>query len=180
VVDEKKFWELIDRSREAGGGDVWQQAALLTTWLAEIDPQEILSFQRHFNVQTRKAYRADLWDAAVIVNEGGSDDGFADFLGWLVAQGKEVCDAVLANPDTLGDVFHARVEPGGTADCEDMLFAASRAYQRRMQGQEMPEDPRDTEPLRLQGSRLTPEEMKQRFPKLCRRYHGEDPEDPRI
>lgn len=179
-MDETRFWELIDRSRQEGEGDVWQQAALLTSWLAEIDPEEIVSFQRHFDAQMGKAYRADLWDAAYIVNEGCSDDGFADFRGWVIAQGKEVFDALLANPDILADVTHDRVEPGGTADCEDMLYAASRAYRRRTGGQDMPQDELNNEPLQLQGSHLTPEEMKKRFPNLCRRYQGEAPEDPRI
>jgi hypothetical protein len=179
-MDENSFWKLIDRSRQEEMGNVWQQAALLSDWLAELDPEEILSFQRHFNAQTRKAYRADLWDAAYIVNEGCSDDAFADFLAWLIAQGKEVFDAVLANPDVLGDVFRDVVEPGETADCEDMLFAPARAYRRRTRGQDFPEDQLDSEPLQLQGSHLSPEEMQKKFPKLCQRYHGELPENPRI
>jgi hypothetical protein len=179
-MDEKSFWKLIDRSRQEGRGDVWQQAAVLTDWLAGMDAEEILSFQRHFNALARKAYRADLWDAAYIVNEGCSEDAFADFLGWLIAQGEAIFDAVLDNPDTLGDVFHNFVEPGGTADCEDILFAASRAYRRRTQGQEMPENQLDNKPLQLHGSHFTPEEMQKRFPKLCRRYNGGLPEDPRI
>ncbi len=167
-MDENEFWQLIDRSRRESGGDVWDQAALLTDALAEWDPEEIVSFDRHFAGQMRKAYRADLWAAAYIVNQGCSDDAFADFRAWLIGQGKQVFEAVLADPERLGDL----VEPGETADCEDMLFAGSRAYRRRTGGQDVPEDAGEHAPVKLQGSHLTPEQRQERFPNLWRRYLG--------
>jgi hypothetical protein len=94
VVDENSFWELIDRSRQEGGGNVWEQAARLTALLAGLDPEEIVSFDRHFDAKMVTAYRADLWAAAYIVNQGCVDDAFTDFRAWRIGQGKEVFDAV--------------------------------------------------------------------------------------
>lgn len=39
--------------------------------------------------------------AAYVINGGCSDDGFIDFRSWLIAQGKAVYDAALADPESL-------------------------------------------------------------------------------
>ena len=57
------------------------------------------------------AYQYGLWTAANVMERGGcSDDGFMDFRAWLVAQGKEVYLAALADPDSLANA--ARRVPG--------------------------------------------------------------------
>ena len=48
-----------------------------------------------------RAYRQELWGAAYLINGGCSDDGFVYFLGWLIAQGRDVYQAALPDPDSL-------------------------------------------------------------------------------
>ena len=50
------------------------------------------------------AYKYGLWTAASVMLDGCSDDGFIDFRGWLIAQGKNVYFAALEDPDSLADV----------------------------------------------------------------------------
>jgi hypothetical protein len=57
-----------------------------------------------------ESFRADLWDAAMVINQWESndkffcsEDTFFGFRGWLVAQGHQVYDAAIADPDSLAD-----------------------------------------------------------------------------
>lgn len=50
------------------------------------------------------AYKYGLWNAASIMCNGCSDDGFIDFRSWLIAQGRDVYLAALKDPDSLADV----------------------------------------------------------------------------
>jgi hypothetical protein len=162
-MDETRFWELIERGRQQSGGDVWHQAALLTDSLAQLEPEEILSFDQQAGTQMGKAYRADIWAAVYLVYDGCSEDGFEAFLGWLLAQGKEVFTAVLANPGCLGDLLPPEDVPG----CEDMLFVTARAYRRRTGGQEIPEYHEDHDFLEKT------KELREQVQDLVRRHSSE-------
>ncbi|MEO5978010.1 MAG: DUF4240 domain-containing protein, partial [Chryseolinea sp.] len=39
--------------------------------------------------------------AAYTIHSGCSDDGFADFRGWLISRGKSVYENSLSSPDNL-------------------------------------------------------------------------------
>jgi hypothetical protein len=87
-VDRDEFWTIVERARAEVGDTV---------------PAE--------------AYRVDLWAAADLMCGGCSDDGFACFRGWLVAQGRTVRERAVAAPDSLADVG---VDPDDdTVECED-------------------------------------------------------------
>lgn len=76
------------------------------------------------------SYRAPLWAAAYVINGGCSDDGFDYFRGWLIMQGREVFEQVLADPEALADnptVCHAAPE-GYELECEDALSIAWHAH----------------------------------------------------
>jgi hypothetical protein len=76
------------------------------------------------------SYRTPLlWAAAYVINGGCSNDGFEYFRGWLIVQGREVFEHVVADPGTLADLPVIRAQAPGAAylECEDTLYA-SRAY----------------------------------------------------
>ena len=81
------------------------------------------------------AYQYGLWTAASVMERGGcTDDGFIDFRGWLIAQGREVYMAALKDPDSLADA----------ADYQDQRFVClphmgDRAYE-ELTGREIYED----------------------------------------
>jgi hypothetical protein len=76
------------------------------------------------------SYRTPLWAAAYVVNGGCSNDGFDYFRGWLIVQGREVFEHVVADPDALADlpVIHAQAPSEAYLECEDTLYIASRAH----------------------------------------------------
>lgn len=89
-MDETEFWEIVDRTREAADGDPEEHAELLVERLAQLDPDSVLDFARHFESRYNRAYTWDLWGAAWVLLDGASDDAFDYFRCWLIGQGREV------------------------------------------------------------------------------------------
>ncbi|MFF7329125.1 DUF4240 domain-containing protein [Streptomyces sp. NPDC090306] len=127
-MDETEFWELVDTSREAAGGDPEEQADLLVERLLRLDPESVLDFARHFEARFNRAYRWDLWGAASILLDGADDDTFDFFRCWLIGQGRETYEGALAEPDALAGLlpgFDDEIDGDG----EELGFAADEAYE---------------------------------------------------
>lgn len=119
-----------------------------------------------------------MWDAAEIIKEYGcSDDGFIDFRAWLIAQGKEVYLAALADPDSL-----AEVEPYGDCSFELMSYVGEYAY-KQLTGKSTYEQTEQRKYKKLvselkrditykDGIQFPREgaELKQFLPQLCAKY----------
>src|SRR5688500_17028973 len=104
AVDHEQFWQLVEAARAQVGDTMqWAEAVAdaLVDRLVELSPEEIVAFGLRFDVLQDEAYRWDLWSAAYLINGGASDDGFEYFRGWLLAQGRQVWEAALADPDSL-------------------------------------------------------------------------------
>lgn len=95
-MTETRFWALIEP-----GKDDKEPQERLRIELERCTPEEILSFQEHFDRHFEVAYAWDLWGAAYLIEGGCSDDGFTDFRYGLIARGRAVYEAAIANPDTL-------------------------------------------------------------------------------
>ncbi|MBI3241247.1 MAG: DUF4240 domain-containing protein [Chloroflexi bacterium] len=162
-MDTTAFWELIDKTREATGGDPQKQSDLLIDELALLSQNDILMFHNICNDVMDKAYIADLWDAAYVIGCGCSDDGFMSFREWLIGRGKETYDKALADPESLVDV----VEVGEANVFPTLLGVSFNAYERAT-GQEMPPTPRELP--ELQGEHREEHEMLAHFPKLTAKY----------
>ncbi len=127
-MDETEFWELVDDAREAAEGDPEEQADLLVDRLAQLDPDSVLDFARHFESRYNRAYRWDLWGAAWVLLDGASDDAFDFFRCWLIGQGREVFEGAVHDPDSLAellDEFDEEIDGDG----EELGYAADEAYE---------------------------------------------------
>jgi predicted AAA+ superfamily ATPase len=133
TLDE--FWELIERTHQASGGDPEKQCELLVQALAEMPIEDILDYGRFQDQFEDEAYRTDVWNAAFLIDSSG-DDGFMDFRAWLVAQGKAIFEKILADPDSLAD--YVSVERSEETTWEGLLYVASYAYQRKLDTEEYP------------------------------------------
>src|SRR5688500_7565585 len=141
-MDQYRFRSLIEDARSGGSGDCARQVDVLAKALQGHPPQEILDFRNILGESLDRAYRYDLWGAAYLINGGCSNDGFDYFLGWLIAQGRDVYQAALQDPDSL--VSHPQVaslDPRyGSLWCEQLLSVDDRAYE-AVTGQEPPAVP---------------------------------------
>ena len=108
-INKDTFWGLIREAKDACGQDMSAMVEYLKGRLVSMGAEQAQNFHDITQAYEDLAYKYGLWDAAEIISEYGcSDDGFIDFRAWLIAQGKEVYLAALADPDSL-----AEVEPYG-------------------------------------------------------------------
>jgi len=99
-MDKDQFWQIIDGARKEAGDWKGMREPLLGM-LSELDVPDIIHWQQILDEYHDLAYKDKLWAAAAVMHNGCSDDGFIDFRGWLIAQGKEVYMNALTNPDSL-------------------------------------------------------------------------------
>lgn len=104
-INKESFWDLIHDAKIACGQDMDVMLAYLKDRLVSMGPTQAQNFHDIIHAYEDLADKFGLWDAAGIMKEYGcSDDGFIDFRAWLIAQGREVYFAALADPDSLADV----------------------------------------------------------------------------
>ncbi|MFJ5233162.1 DUF4240 domain-containing protein [Kitasatospora sp. NPDC088391] len=142
-MDIQQFWQLIGEARMRvpapdNGSAVAEQATAL---LALLPAEEIVVAERILWGLMADSYRAPLWGAAYMINGGCSDDGFDYFRGWLITQGRETFERVIADPDALADLPAVRAFAAGGIDieCEEALVIAWDAHQ-AVTGEELPVD----------------------------------------
>lgn len=179
AMDIPQFWKLIEDARsqipDPDDGDAVAEQA--STLLATRPKQEIAAAERILWELMTASYRNPLWAAAYVVNGGCSDDGFDYFRGWLITQGHDVFQRVVADPDSLAEVpaVLAAADDGMEMECEGTLSIASSAY-RTATGEPLPDDA-----FTIDYPELDPAwdfdfddeaEIEQRLPRLAALYHG--------
>lgn len=98
------FWTLLDQAKDACGEEQKAAAYWLTERLMAMGPEQTLNFHSIMHGYMELASQYGLWNAAILMREDGFySDGFEDFRGWLIAQGRDTYLAALKNPDTLAE-----------------------------------------------------------------------------
>ena len=124
-INQDSFWDLIHEAKNACGQDMDAMLAYLKDRLVSMGPTQAQNFHDIIHAYEDLADKLGLWDAAGIMKEYGcSDDGFIDFRAWLIAQGREVYFAALADPDSLADVV-----PYGDCCFEQLSYVGDYAYE---------------------------------------------------
>lgn len=77
----------------------------------------------------------------------------------LIGQGRETYERALADPESLAEVAEPDVE------CEDLLYAGSRAWA-AVTGQEQPPERATPYPAKPHGTPWTEDELDTHFPRL--------------
>ncbi|MBZ0116392.1 MAG: DUF4240 domain-containing protein [Sandaracinaceae bacterium] len=160
-MDLASFWEFVDSVRSISEDDDGFIAHLRDA-LLERDLETLLGFQENLWHVVDDAYRADLWDAAALINGGCSDDAFEYFRAWLVAQGSSVYRSALDDPDSIARIGR----PEG--ELEELLYLAPTLYEART-GAVMPGLLRAGR-VQLKGRREGPETLAGRFPRLWEKF----------
>jgi hypothetical protein len=126
-VDE--FWKLIEKTKIESNGDTDLQAQLLEDELVIMPLEEILDYHLLYRQLHKRADRGSLLDAAYTIGEGCSSDGFIDFRAWLIAQGKQVYEDAINDPDTLAD--YVSLNDRYETRAEFIEYVALKAYDRK-------------------------------------------------
>lgn len=124
-MNENEFWMLIEEAKKKSKKDLSKQCELITAELSKKSVEEILDYDRIFRKYYAESYQSELWAAAYIINGGCSDDGFDYFRAWLIAQGREVFENALKDPESLVKVIK---DDDGEVEFEDFIYIANDAY----------------------------------------------------
>ncbi len=177
-MDKAQFWQLIEEAKEKSGGECEAQVDLIEEALLRLSAEEVIAFDRLVDIFRDQAYRWDLWGAASLINGGCSDDCFMYFGCWLIAQGQEVFENALRDPDSLSEI----IEPDfADAECEALLYVGGRVYKNKT-GQEMPEEAisaekmaaAQLEPAGPRGTRWEEDELDALFPRIAAKIAVEE------
>ncbi len=176
-MDENTFWELLHQAKvnaDQGEHDdqyEWNDAFCDFLYEAlEARPlEDLIDFEYFFDVKLAVLTHYDIWGAGYCLNGGCSSDMFMDFRAWIISQGREVCEAVLANPDNLAQYVDRNEDR--EYDFESLWAVASAVYENRT-GKEIPARPIPEELRGRKGEEWDfddPAEFARRLPNL---QHG--------
>lgn len=171
MIDETEFWEIVDSTRQAAGGDPEEHADLLVERLTQLDPESVVDFARHFESRFNRAYRWDVWCAADLMLGGAGDDAFDFFRCWLIGQGRHVFEGAVDDPENLAELARS-FDPEVDGDAEDLGYAADEAYE-RLTGLRLPDLGLPTQPAEPEGAYIDFEDaaaVAGRFPRLWERF----------
>jgi hypothetical protein len=171
-MNEEEFWTLIEETKAQAENDDELQQQLITERLMQLPPQAISDFDDLFTLKTNQAYDHKLWAAADIIDGGCSDDCFMDFRGWLIAQGRQVYEKALADPDSL-----AELELIDGEYWEGYRYCTTDAYRAVTGEEDMPYDATSPSfaarihPDEPTGERWEDEELNELLPRLYKKYY---------
>ena len=169
-LDKKDFWQLIDASRLAANNDPDAQVDTLGALLLQLEADQIVEFDRVMVEHVNRAYHWDVWAAGYIIGGGCSDDGFMDFMGWLISKGEQVFETALRDADSLADVVG---EIDGECQVEGILYAPGKAWEQKTgrPGGDFPQH-RFAFQDGPHGESWDEDEVDARLPRLAARFSG--------
>jgi hypothetical protein len=172
-VQRSRFWEIIDASRQRAKGSQDAQFDALEEQLRALPAAEIASFAEHFTACIGCADCNEVYAAAAIIDGFSvSDDAFTYFLEWLIAQGEEVFEDALRNPDSLAE----SVEEGEVCAFEGFGYIAARVWEEKtgLSAEKMPGQVA-TPAKAPEGAAWEDDgDLKQRFPRLWRKFSQQE------
>jgi Protein of unknown function (DUF4240) len=168
-VDRCRFWEIIGVSRKRAKGRQDTQFDVLEEQLRALSTEEIASFDAHFRACMGHADCNEVYAAAALIDGFWvSDDAFAYFLEWLVAQGQAVFENAVQNPDSLADA----VEKGVVCAFEGFGYIAARLWEEKtgLSPDKMPGHTATSAKAPEGPAWKDDEDLKQRFPRLWEKF----------
>jgi hypothetical protein len=167
TMNRAAFWRLIERTRADAGDDTERQSELLEERLSELPPQQIVRFQEIRRRMDQRAYTWGIWGAALVIEDGCSDDCFRDFRAYLISLGPRAFAAALRNPDSLAPI----VKDAEQGDWENADDVAPDAYQTAT-GDDLPADSSDLSgrPRGEAWDDASQETLVHRYPALAARF----------
>lgn len=123
-MNEDRFWQLIDMIDRAQIGEARDDEAALRPLLEALSNEtenDIHAFEDHL---ARALYRLDGKKLADEAGESsGSDDGFLYARCWVVAQGREPYETIIADPSRMPKTVDEWLE--------SLLYVAAEAWQEK-------------------------------------------------
>lgn len=162
------FWQLIEQSRAARlKGET--QIGSLEKALCALPPNQIVEFEGNCWDLLSLSYKREIWAVATIIQPSCTHGSFDAARAWVVLEGKDFFDEVMAKAENL-----ARRAPRGQVpwvpDGEMLLRLVPRIYL-KITGEDLPTLPRKI-PYVLKGERWTEFDLPELYPALWKRYRS--------
>lgn len=124
------LWKVIAESR-VGYKDIHDQCNVTKQILEKLSDEDLISFTKEYSLAESALYNCDLWDAVTPLSKISfvSDDGFSDFIAWVVFQWEQFYTDIVANPDNLSKISNSQLEECLYA--EWLGYVYSTAYEDR-------------------------------------------------
>jgi hypothetical protein len=164
MINERRFWALIDESRAAADGHLKKQGPALGRLLQGRSREDLESFAELFDTLRWEAYRWDTWGAGYLLAGGMREEAFERFRTWLISRGRRIYEIGVTDPDRLAEV----VSPDTRSfEIEGLWLAAHEVYEDAF-GEDMPVF--DDVPIRLEpaGEPWSEDDLEERLPRLWR------------
>jgi hypothetical protein len=174
-MDPKTFWRIIDAYVTEDKADAPYGYAEYAERLGEMSPAELVEYASAMRRELNAAHSWDMWGAAYLICGGCSDDGFAYFCGWLLAQGSDIFLQAVEHPDSLAE-YLVHYEGDDVFEDEDILSVALTTYEEKtggFEGFELTVKPA-AEPAGEQWDIEEEGELEARLPKLFAYLVAED------
>ena len=126
MMDEDRYWQIVQDSLEEAGGDLECQANVVEQALEKLELGEIVGFELRTDKLLYDTYNSDMWCSAYLMNGGCSDDSFEYFRLWVISRGRAVYDSAKTDPDSL--VRAANDNMGQEYDFEPFCYIASTVF----------------------------------------------------
>jgi len=176
MMDEKKFWAMIEESRKLAAKKGLKRDAVLDDQieslgaaLVALSPEEIVDFNERFYELHASAYVWKLWGAAYWLGGGCGNDGFTDFRATLISLGEKRFKQAVRNADSLAEIVGQPDVP--YLQGEGFQYVAGNAYKKKT-GKEIPlgKSSRSKEPLGEKWDFDDFDETEERLPKLVEKF----------
>jgi len=137
---KKFFWDSIEKSnKNKSDYDIDEHLENLTRLLAKNSKQKLIQFEKNFQQNLDKLYKAEiaelyiiLWNefnlqnGHIVFDDYVSNDGFIYFRCWVLLKGREFFDEVLKDINAvLSEKYTFDIEETWA---EDLLYVADKAY----------------------------------------------------
>ncbi|GAB3158369.1 DUF4240 domain-containing protein [Microbispora hainanensis] len=100
LVDEDRFWELIERAgRETPSRK--ERLAWLKAQLCQLPVDEIIDYHMWWELNANRSCTCDMYALSCHLLRRESTDGFEYFVYWLISLGREAYDQVADCPDRV-------------------------------------------------------------------------------
>jgi hypothetical protein len=165
LMEEDKFWAMIQSSYENSRSDYEEQQGQLTIELRKLPLQDLISFDNRFRELRGRAYDWQLWAAIYIIHGGCGDDSFTDFRDWVISQGKEFYYKTISNPESLVEVENDKIE----IEWEGMGYIPNTVFE-EITGEEIPSTYKEN--MEIKGDEWEDDTsvLKSMFPILFAKY----------
>jgi len=166
-MDLEEFWRAVEDARSRAGSDE-EFCTHMRSKLDKFTKNEVRQYYKIYGNIEYKASSYGLWGAAYIINAGCGDDNFGAFIAWLISQGRQTYDRIVADPDALAEY---RIPHTGTF-LEEFEMLAYEMYEQKI-GESPDPDEEEDEILEDEDWDFeNADEMKARYPKLFERYRA--------